>query len=59
MPSINKHKGTREVCLRKGTDLAVLHNISLSQPGLVERFTRGMDDMTQPILFGQYKHSVK
>jgi len=44
---------------RRGTDLAVLHHISLPQPSLVERFTRGMDDMTQAILFGQHEHGVK
>ena len=44
---------------RKGTNLAVLHHISLPQPSLVERFARGMDDMAQSILFGQYEHSVK
>ena len=42
-----------------GTDLAVLHHVSFPQPSLVEWFTRGMDDMTQPVLFRQHEHSVK
>jgi hypothetical protein len=45
--------------LSKGTDLTVLHHISLPQPSLVERFARGMDDMTQSILFGQHEHGIK
>ena len=42
-----------------GTDLAVLHHVSLPQPSLVEWFTRGMDDMAQPVLFRQHEHGVK
>jgi hypothetical protein len=49
----------KEVDFGEDTDLAVLHYISLPQPSLVEWFARGMDDMTQSILFGQYEHRVK
>lgn len=52
-------QGSAGECFRRGTDLAVLHHICLPQPSLVEWFTCGMDDMTQPVLFGQHEHGVK
>jgi len=50
---------TQQICSQERTDLAVLHHVSLPQPGLVEWFARSVDYMTQPILFGQYEHSIK
>ena len=55
----NEHEGMQGGLFRRGTDLAVLHYISLPQPSLVEWFARGMDDMAQSVLFGQYEHRVK
>jgi hypothetical protein len=39
-------------------ELAMLHNIELAQPVLVEWIASSMNDMAQPVLFCQNKHRV-
>ena len=41
------------------TYLAVLHDVELSQPRLIERIASGVYDMTQSVLFRDNKHSVE
>lgn len=37
----------------------MLDNVQLSQPGVVKRITGGMNDVTQPVLFGKREHGVQ
>lgn len=39
--------------------LAVLHYIKLSKPGLVERITRCVYDVTKTILFRDHEHGIQ
>jgi hypothetical protein len=41
------------------TNLAVLHDVELPEPSLVEWITGGVYDMAQSILFRENKHRVK
>ena len=41
------------------TDLAMLHDVELSQPGLIERITGGVYNMTKSVLFCEDQHRVQ
>lgn len=41
------------------TNLAVLHDVELTQPCLIKRVAGSVDDMTQPILLRQHQHRVQ
>jgi hypothetical protein len=41
------------------TDLAMLHDVELSQPGLIERIAGGMYNMTKSVLFCEDQHRVQ
>lgn len=53
------HRHLEKTLFRERTNFAVLHNVSLPQPSLIKRFARGVNDMTQSILFGQHEHGVQ
>lgn len=40
-------------------NLTMLHDIELPQPRLVERVGRGVDDVAEPVLFGEDEHGVE
>ena len=44
---------------RGETDLAMLHDVELSQPGLIERITGGVYNMTKSVLFCEDQHRVQ
>lgn len=41
------------------TNLAVLHDVELTQPCLIKRVASSVDDVTQPILLRQHQHRVQ
>ena len=44
---------------KKRTDLAMLHDVKLSQPCLIERIAGGVYDMTKSVLFCEDQHRVE
>lgn len=44
---------------KESTDLAMLHDVELSQPGLIERIAGGVYNMTKSVLFCEDQHRVQ
>ena len=54
-----KINNARKKRQKKRTHLAMLHDVELPQPGLIERIARGMYNMTKSVLFCKDQHRVK